>query len=231
MSLHGLLGINPVSSGVLTTSQGLSSGITARREGVYNLEFPKRGFAYCVPWEQIAKIEVHADRGEFHLHNGMIGYTYHDANEASDRDWYIKVEGMLGLWAFQSGEYYRLRDGRMVYQLAIPRIHYKCRTKKDAAWSDKYDGRGTQMIIEEKPTMGYHDELWAEVREIRAAMAAAKPAAPAPVAVPASTNIINMPERKEVHQASRYPIYNRVRQLQQIQGGYHAGTRYAIAGR
>lgn len=173
MSLHASLGINPVPSGVLTTTQGVTIGIFTKREGVYNLEFPDRGMAGLIPWEQVRQVEVYDDRGEFHLHNGMIGYSYHDPQEVEDRNWYIKVEGMLGLWARQSGVLATLRDGRDVHNLAIPRVAYRCRSKRDAVWRNKDVSRhGVQMIVEERQSLGYHDELWAEIIQIRAQKAA-----------------------------------------------------------
>lgn len=160
------LGVDIISSGRI--SNGLiddDSAITPTREGIPQLYFPGKGRAAFVPWVQIRRIEIHLDRADFILWNGMVGQISHKTNGYNTETleellWYIKLEGLLILWSLQSEPKCQMPDGGIVYELGVPKMVWMCRKP-----TERRDLLADPRVsnVEVKSTIVYHEDYWGYV--------------------------------------------------------------------
>lgn len=167
----GLLGnYVPISSGHLTNGVlGDTQALHIARAGVAGVEFPGRGRAPIIPWEQIKRIEVMDDKALFILYSDLVGEVAHDPGDKDAKDWYIKLEGVLITWSLQSGPKCVMPNGLLVYNQGVPRVVFKTVTEKSRFRKQSSSAQvvkgGLSIVSEVSPIFMYHEDFWEYVRK------------------------------------------------------------------
>lgn len=151
-------------SGSFVTYRGkyaTTPDLVLKREGVYGLKINKN-LEDLVPWSDIEKVVVKEDKAEWVLKEGNVVVIRHESDPANV-EWYCQMEGVLQMWARQSGILTRLKsNGAPVYELDIPPFFIDC-----------YSNRDVENVIKKDPNViitksfAYHYELREELKKIQ----------------------------------------------------------------